>query len=984
MTNHIATIYEGLYGPSGAKLLTRPQLKYFISRIGAPSVFQTILEQSAVASDAFRVFRTSTGKDGGYWTRDAADAITSGSQSITDYAVFSNQLADISAKPSASAHFGRYQTFTFECDDPDPQKFREQVRWFVPTDRARPTDCPVGKLFVECCQWPDFYGISVVYSASKSFHIHVVMDAAPVAPNFQVLEPATIRAGYKTHWWKLSDVVNGVLGEQKWDKTLDEYEKLRRIPNGIRVIDKGNHIAGIPVGTVMPQPVIWEKFGRQGISGSKSTGVSFFDHTQYVAPVVRSSQPTQYAGNGAFLHAADDLKLDAIHLTHCEQRMREYFPSSRYPAFARFEWLNTTNGSGWFAKFFDHVGDKNPNALMGPSCKQVKGSSGPSFPRLPRNLSKMMWDWKLEAECLRMKSRPLPTVAPAIDDSRSEVERIFAETVCDRATAASGMQAVLEDALDRKHRYGRRLTLVRGHEGVGKTTTLFEIQAGAIAAQKPKNGFSRKRPSMYAFLDYRAAAEKCADFNSRRKISDFVGVIVKSVSQLYKEFGGSPMSVETAARSGAASMWDAYAQQPGFVEFVDDYNRALWREIGDRLPTFFTVHEVAHSWAKMSFSNAIHAKDWPTLSELIREGDCDRQTVNQSLTDCYDSLRLDVLVHDEIEIGDFVTAIPLEAWCDCQRLFDANPTYWRGTGKKPLDQSFRYLSQSGYDVAFETVMEVSSVPYEQWDVVEAKNNGYGDSRFGKNFYDECDGTYWCVAANGWWKVDILARQSLARRILFLTTETVPTVVAQRAAPSLHIYDLHAPKAPRHSVEVKTMPVKKETARDIVEELTPDFAVVISNHCKIPDPANTNIRIDIPGTMTHAAAKGNNGFIGKEVGHTMTYMAKELHCQFEVLNAWCDRTDLVWAAHMDEFNQTAGRNLGFRACDLSVAPRHLLVISQRLHTILVRNGALSHARYSIPTTVTSWAKKTSRAKLKDASPNSVACTERVESVTACAR
>jgi hypothetical protein len=197
----------------------------------------------------------------------------------------------------------------------------------------------------------------------------------------------------------------------------------------------------------------------------------------------------------------------------------------------------------------------------------------------------------------------------------------------------------------------------------------------------------------------------------------------------------------------------------------------------------------------------------------------------------------------------------------------------------------------------------------------------------------------------------------------LTTETVPTVVAQRAASSFHIYDLHAPKAPRHSVEVETLPVKKETAQGIVGKLTPDFEVIISNHCKIPDPANANIKIDMPGTMTHVAAKGSNDFIGKDVGQTMTHMAKELHCQYEVLNAWCDRTDLVWAAHMDEFSQTAGRNLGFRASGLSVVPRHLLVISQRLHAMLVRNGALSHARYTIPTKVTAWAKKTSRAKLR---------------------
>jgi len=159
---------------------------------------------------ACHVFRTSMGRDGGHWTREAADAIESGSKSITDYAVSSNQLADINSPASAPAYFGRYQTFTFECDDPDPQKFREQAPWFAPSDRARPIDRRVGQLFRKCCQRPGFHGVSFVYIASKSFHIHVATDAAPVASNFHTLPPTAIRAGYKAHWWKLSGVVNGV------------------------------------------------------------------------------------------------------------------------------------------------------------------------------------------------------------------------------------------------------------------------------------------------------------------------------------------------------------------------------------------------------------------------------------------------------------------------------------------------------------------------------------------------------------------------------------------------------------------------------------------------------------------------------------------------------------------------------------------------------------------------------------------------------
>ena len=39
-----------------------------------------------------------------------------------------------------------------------------------------------------------------------------------VAPNFRTLGAAAIRTGYEAHWWKLSGVLDGVLGKQEWDK----------------------------------------------------------------------------------------------------------------------------------------------------------------------------------------------------------------------------------------------------------------------------------------------------------------------------------------------------------------------------------------------------------------------------------------------------------------------------------------------------------------------------------------------------------------------------------------------------------------------------------------------------------------------------------------------------------------------------------------------------------------------------------------------
>ena len=66
---------------------------------------------------------------------------------------------------------------------------------------------------------------------------------------------------------------------------------------------------------------------------------------------------------------------------------------------------------------------------------------------------------------------------------------------------------------------------------------------------------------------------------------------------------------------------------------------------------------------------------------------------------------------------------------------------------------------------------------------------------------------------------------------------------------------------------------------------------------------------------------------------------------QALNAWTGRRDLVGLRHVDEFNQTAGRNLGFR---WQGEVRHALLIHARLFEVLLAHkaGVLGRARYGL--------------------------------------
>ena len=65
------------------------------------------------------------------------------------------------------------------------------------------------------------------------------------------------------------------------------------------------------------------------------------------------------------------------------------------------------------------------------------------------------------------------------------------------------------------------------------------------------------------------------------------------------------------------------------------------------------------------------------------------------------------------------------------------------------------------------------------------------------------------------------------------------------------------------------------------------------------------------TMPHVVARGSNDLMEKNILQTMTFMTPDEYEKLQALNAWIGRSDLVGLRHIDEFNQTAGRNLGFR-------------------------------------------------------------------------
>ena len=78
---------------------------------------------------------------------------------------------------------------------------------------------------------------------------------------------------------------------------------------------------------------------------------------------------------------------------------------------------------------------------------------------------------------------------------------------------------------------------------------------------------------------------------------------------------------------------------------------------------------------------------------------------------------------------------------------------------------------------------------------------------------------------------------------------------------------------------------------------------------------------------------------------MTWITPDEYEMLQALNAWTGRRDLVGLRHVDEFNQSAGRNLGFRR---QGEAKHDLLVNQRLFEVLLAHegAVLGRARYGL--------------------------------------
>lgn len=784
--------------------------------------------------------------------------------------------------------WGHSQVMTFEFDESDLDFFKKQLAW-CRSSTGKLLDCAMGNLFRACSQWIDFEGIAVNYSGNKSFHIHIVFDTAQaialgIADN--------VRAGLKQHWHRLLDTVMCELEPGVHpDMSMSEPEKFRRIPNGVRKLDKPN-ILGVPAGQYVPQVTIWEKFRDRAPKGATTM---FFNPTLFVPRVI----PPIHRPRASSILVPIGPELD-----YCREKMRAIFNDQTFPAFHDF----VQRDDGIRAHFTNHAGDRHPASYMDADYRTVNingsnplGLTSSTAPRLPKPLRHMVEDWTAEFEQFNTRER-------------SPVEHDFAMAVSDDASARREMARLLINVIRNE-----KLALICAPEGISKTTGLFDNHHRIDRWLKGQ----AQGAVMYAFAEYNAACDKAAEFNARQQARRHRAVVLESFDRAYanacSELGIKEISLQQLVVSGFPNRWAAIeALQPAVIEVFKRRHAEQLSEIGDSIAVYFTVHAVAHNWQLSSHSRMMWAPSFWAL-----RGQNDHAKI------CREETKLNLLIHDEVKVENLVASYRSSKVKWVEALSSHDPHAWRA-GSTAAE---RFKSFSAYrahtpctdSITFEEVQDIHGFAGHEWDQVLTRDSGeYGHLKMA---YAEAIGKEWSIIERNW-------PTETSTRTIALTTEAVPVSIARRSVHDWSILDLDTPRVKAHFVETHAR--RGVTGKNLPklcaewQKSNPDLWIV------------SNKVGHLAKTMTHAAARGSNKLIGKDILQTITFMTPDEFEKLEALNAWTGLDSLIRQRHIDEFNQTAGRNLGFRKRGNA---RHYLLVNKALFDLLI-GAPKARARYEM--------------------------------------
>jgi hypothetical protein len=207
----------------------------------------------------------------------------------------------------------------------------------------------------------------------------------------------------------------------------------------------------------------------------------------------------------------------------------------------------------------------------------------------------------------------------------------------------------------------------------------------------------------------------------------------------------------------------------------------------------------------------------------------------------------------------------------------------------------------------------------------------------EGIYAKIVGQRYYVRSRGWWNyfwfVTMLTTEAVPTRII----ETLDRESANRGElqdDRFKVYDFGLPDSARDTVTIELQRAcKKETLPELVRayhEQCPSVEIIADM---------VKNRISEFAVTTHMSAKGSNTYIHSDIIGFYSALSPALFGELGALNTRFGLSDLVDLFYIDRFDQTCGRNRGFRGEE---GRDHRAIFPPRLHNWLA--PAMSTASY----------------------------------------
>ena len=790
-----------------------------------------------------------------------------------------------------------------------------------------------------------------MYGGKKSVHFHLIFDLRhwkhdlAFANNSSYQDhwladfPDTyLREAHEDRWNVVAGAFRRGTGIEEPDESLRFWEQNRRLPLALRFV-KENHPLGLPAGSHVRQYVLASavrsnipRCGKGWFHHSHLIGSSAVRHVQRKGRQQQFDTQQASAQSGETQRSSDEAGV-VSQTTNDEQRRFHKFLVTHFPKlmigsdlrYARVEF----GSSGPKLYLYNNERDQTPSSIIQGDYQSVL-------------LQGEHW---LDEKTYRLGVSPNKLFATMIeqedelaDRADHVLSRIFEAEVHDCTSYRVFLREHIVTAME-----AARLVMILGPEGCGKSS--------AVMASIDRLVPDTDEPVFISSPSYAQSAEKIRDFTAMYPNGPFVAFEYLSLTELYQRYCPEEMRISEidALESGYSSWLRAvHDQQPEVYAMMRAHRNKL-HVIRDRgqIPVLFGVHETVRRHADTGMSRLFYARSFDERwFEQMTPGD--RQAYRTKLR--FDTTFGHVVL-DEVSPGDLVSIHRLDdvrwAWAyeksvehipqsDKLARYHAFKKYRASHPRPRYDEHW-----SDKESDWQYVNEILHARYSDEDVVQITTDRlpFDDT---DGMYSDCIGRYYYVAPRMWWiefsRTTLLTTELVPAQIITALARRCPIPNDESSEQPYWVFRFDKPGLFADFVHIEThRDCKKQTLPRLIEAYGDEYpsAVVISDMAKD--------RVDNVRVITHLSARGSNELDQRHLVAFYNAPSCELTAQLCGLDARLGTRNAIALWYVDRFNQTSGRNRGFRG---ESRKSHIAVMGYRMYQWLAPY-LFTWSRYAFP-------------------------------------